>query len=177
MLTCSIHHDRTDRSSAALVAAIRDALPVWHVDTVGVDAFADPFRGTYVTRNNATESQQRMLEALVGSDAVVHVVPSYFKSPPGAAKNAFDTIDCPEAYADKVHLFVSSNHKNQDFGARELQRVVQAVLELKDLRAVLVPEIPVVDPDHLTSDATEVALARVAHLLEQYGCLVERPAD
>lgn len=100
MLTCSIHHDRTDGNTAALVAAIHDALPVWHVDAVGVDAFADPFRGTYVTRNTATEPQLRTLEALVCSDAVVHVVPSYSKSPPGAAKNAFDTIDCPEAYAD-----------------------------------------------------------------------------
>src|SRR5690606_13006323 len=111
--------------------------------------FSQLFSGDFITLDNASVPQRKVLQAMTEARALIFVCPTYYKTMPGSIKNFFDIVRDKRLYQDKVILSISSNHKNQDFGARNLNTCVDAMSEFYDIRLRRIPEIPIINPESI----------------------------
>ena len=167
LINCSIHHQKTDRTVAFLAGALAAETDL-SLQVVTIDEFRELFHGEFITLDTATPAQRLTLAALRDADVLVFVCPTYYKTMPGAIKNFFDIVRDGRLYAGKLALIVSSNHKNQDFGARDLALCLDAMAEFYDVPLVRVGEIPIIDPNSI--DAGDVD--RIMTLLRRYDAAV-----
>lgn len=135
---------------------------------VSIEPFSELFTGEYVYFSNANDEQRAVMERIRDADTLIFVVPTYFKSLPGALKNFFDIVREKSLYEHKAIAFLASNHKNQDFGARHAMLIVQGILEFFETQAVFVPEIPISNPESPDHEAIKHVVAAVTELSSSY---------
>ena len=99
---------------------------------------------------------------MIRANTLLFVVPTYYKSMPGALKNFFDILKCPEIYEGRAIGFVASNHKNQDYGARHAEEVVKGLLIFFNIEAVLMPEIFILNSEHIHMSEVERLVKRIS---------------
>ena len=127
-----------------------------------LDSFSTLFTGEYISYETASPPQKIQLEYMIRADTLLFVVPTYYKSMPGALKNFFDILKCPEVYEGKAIGFVASNHKNQDYGARHAEEVVKGLLIFFNIEAVLMPEIFILNSEYIQMSEVERLLKRIS---------------
>ncbi len=138
-----------------------------------LESFSTLFTGEYIYSETASTLQREQLEHMVNADALLFVVPTYYKSMPGGLKNFFDSVRYPEIYADKLIGFVASNHKNQDYGARHAEEVVKGLLIFFNIEAILLPEIFILHHEHISVPEIERLMKR----MHAYSKHLLKPAD
>lgn len=136
----------------------------WRTALLPLDSFTGMFDGDYVTPDSANDEQRKRLTIMERADAVLFVVPTYFKSMPGSLKNFYDVVRWKEVYDGKLIGFVASNHKNQDYGAGHARQVVDGILTFFDISAVVMHEIIIIHPNAI--DKAEVG--RFADIYTHY---------
>ena len=137
-------------------------------EIVTIDSFSKLFRGEYIYFANANNEQRFIMEKIRDADTLIFVVPTYFKSLPGALKNFFDIVREKSLYEHKAIAFLASNHKNQDFGARQAREILEGIIEFFDTEAVFVSEIAISDPAHTDNSAIEKTIHNVSRLSIHY---------
>jgi NAD(P)H-dependent FMN reductase len=148
---------REENTTALLAQSFADIARGLNIETsqLALYPFLEMFTGTYIFLDSASSTQLMELEKMRDSSTLLFVVPTYYRSMPGALKNFFDLTRSPEVYAGKTIAFASSNHKNQDYGAQNAFAVIQGLLIFFKIHAVLVPEILIQHP--LSIDMNEVS--------------------
>jgi NAD(P)H-dependent FMN reductase len=164
---CIIHGSiRQHSNSEHVVAALQRAAEHNNMRStpVTLQSFSTLFTGDYISLETATPEQRLQLLRIIEAPVLLFVVPTYYKSMPGALKNFFDSVRCQQMYAHKVIGFVASNHKNQDYGARHAEEVVKGLLTFFQCPAVLLPEIVILNHEQLQKEAVD----RVIHWFQRY---------
>jgi NAD(P)H-dependent FMN reductase len=139
---------RLDNTTMQVSTALRRVAESkgWEPDIAGIAAFDTVLRDEYITWRNASSAQRRELNIIRSAGYLLFVVPTYFKSMPGALKNFFDVVRIPELYDRKRIGVIASNHKNQDYGARHAEEVIKGITIFFDIAAIIVPEILILNP-------------------------------
>ncbi len=159
----SVQQDNGSRVNAKLIQHTAGTAEI-----VSLEPFLEMFRGEYIYFSNASPEQREVMEKIAAADALIFVVPTYFKSLPGALKNFFDIVREKSLYEHKAIAFLASNHKNQDFGARHAMLIIQGILEFFETQAVFVPEIPISNPESPDQEAIKHVIAAVTELYDSY---------
>lgn len=168
----SVRDDNTTRPVAEACAEQAQARD-WQASVIQLTDFDQLFHGTYITEKSANPQQRAVLKTMAEADALLFVVPTYFKSMPGALKNFFDSVQWPAAYDRKLIGFIASNHKNQDFGAGHAEAVVKGMLTFFGLIAVTLHEIVIINP-RIAIDTVEIN--RCLDLFAAYADWLQLPA-
>lgn len=164
IINTSIRQENTTRFTAQACEQAARAYN-WQVTMLDITAFGTLFTGEYLTPENTAGPQRVILQSLIDTDAILFVVPTYYKNMPSGLKNFFDIVRWPELYDHKLIAFMASNHKNQDYGAEQAFKTVRGILKFFDTVAVMVHDFPIVDPQAI--DQSEIV--RCLELLRRYG--------
>lgn len=106
------------------------------------------FTGDYVTSTaDLLPAAASFIHSLESHQDQLYLVPTYYKALPGAFKNYLDIVQMPSLYQQKRIGIVSTNAKNQDYGARQFLQVLLGLLEFHHAVAVVVPQILILNPD------------------------------
>jgi NAD(P)H-dependent FMN reductase len=157
---------RENNTTLGVSRALNELLKARQAESqiVTLEHFTEIFRGEYLTPDTVNPAQRAVLETLVAADTLVFVVPTYYKSMPGALKNFFDIVRWPEVYANKRLAVIASNHKNQDYGARHAEDTLKGLLIFSNISAVVIPEILIIHPQAINGNELE----RFARLVDSY---------
>lgn len=79
----------------------------------------------------------------------LYFIPTYYKSFPGNFKNFLDYVQLDSIYTQKRIGIISTNAKNQDYGARQFMQVLMGLLEFHKAVSVIVPQILILNPDNV----------------------------
>ncbi len=137
------------------------------VSLIPFDTF---FSGKYVTFESSTPEQHAELTKMREAEVLLFIVPTYYKSMPGVLKNFFDMVRTSDIYTQKTIGFISSNQKNQDYGAQHTRAVIQGLLTFFNVPSVIVPEILIQDHEKLNP----LEIERFLKLLEEYRTLFRK---
>ena len=137
-------------------------------EVVSIEPFSDLFTGEYIYFSNANDEQRSVMEKIRDADTLIFVVPTYFKSLPGALKNFFDIVREKSLYEHKAIAFLASNHKNQDFGARHAREIIEGIIEFFETEAVFVSEIAISDPARPDHSALAKTIHNASQLSKHY---------
>lgn len=142
----SIQHDNT---SQVVSKALKNKLKATETSLLTIDSFSKLFVGDYINIKNANDKQRELLTTMKNADIIFFVVPTYFKSIPGALKNFFDIIRDKQIYENKTVAVIANNYKNQDYGARHTQQVIQGLSIFHQVPIYIVPEILIVHHENI----------------------------
>ena len=108
------------------------------------------FHGDYYTVADQLPAAARTaVQQLQQSRDHLYFVPTYYKSMPGAFKNMLDGVRIASVYTGKRIGIVSTNAKNQDYGARQFMQSLLGLLEFHQAVSVIVPQILILSPDEI----------------------------
>ncbi|MBA3788842.1 NAD(P)H-dependent oxidoreductase [Patescibacteria group bacterium] len=167
IITGSIREENTtEKVSQAFAAAIKEKNIPYSV--LSLLPFDTLFTGTFVYLESATGAQREELEKMYRATTLVFVVPTYYKGMPGALKNFFDLVRSSEVYANKTIAFISSNHKNQEYGARQALEVMMGLSLFFKMHITVVPEILIQNQAEINKNENKNEMRRFVELLEEY---------
>lgn len=106
------------------------------------------FTGEYIKDTFSLPTDQKIfIEQIQKAQDHLYFVPTYYKSMPGAFKNYLDCVQMPALYEAKRIGIISTNAKNQDYGARQFMQSLFGLLEFHGVVATVVPQILILSPD------------------------------
>lgn len=105
------------------------------------------FTGSYISSvQSAPKVAQKFLEVLIAEEDHLYFVPTYYKAMPGGFKNFLDVVQISDLYHCKRIGIVSTNAKNQDYGARQFMQSLMGLLEFHNAVSVVIPQILILSP-------------------------------
>ena len=117
------------------------------------------FSGNYITdTGSAPAGLTDFIARLERQQDHLYFVPTYYKSPPGMFKNYLDLVRMASLYHHKRVGIISTNSKNQDYGARQFMQTLLGLLEFHKAVTVIIPQILILDPDKVDKAAFQAYL-------------------
>lgn len=141
---------KVNNNTGRVIASVGDLITRY--DTAQMTVF-EPFRQDYITATDGLgPDAATLIEKLDLYRDHLYFVPTYYKSMPGVFKNFLDIVQMRSLFHGKRVGIVSTNAKNQDYGARQFMQSLFGILEFHQATAVVVPQILILNPDDIDQE-------------------------
>ncbi len=141
---------RQANNTAKVIAGVRQTSVVCNSVEVACMARFPDFESDYITDTAGLSSgQSRLINLLDQHHDHLYFVPTYYKSMPGVFKNFLDVVRIRSLFNGKRIGIVSTNAKNQDYGARQFLQSLMGILEFHQAVSVVIPQILILNPEQV----------------------------